>query len=179
MGGPSVTQSIMSTIFYFTQSLSVIERILAMSESPVLLGGYHIDIAAAAMRAFPASADFLSEGYSDLLDANVYGFFTSAWGALFIDFGLFGAAFGAMLWGWLAGRSFREARSDADGRATVMYVFWMYSILISLVSPPLGVANSAMTLFWFVVYCWIGDRLAWRMPLHAGKPSPTGVASVK
>ena len=88
LGGPSITQGIMSTIFYFTQSLSVVERILAMSEVPMMLGAYHIDIMAAAIRAFPATTDFLADGYSELLDANVYGFFASAWGALLIDFGL-------------------------------------------------------------------------------------------
>ena len=179
LGGPSSTQSIMSTIFYFTQSVSIVERILTMSEVPVMLGAYHIDIVAAAMRAYPAATDFLADGYSELLDANVYGFFAGAWGALFIDFGLFGAAFGAVVWGWLAGRSFREARSDTEGRPTVMYVFWMYSVLISFVSPPLGFANSAITLFWFVVYCWIGDRLTWRRPLRTAKPSSTSVASAK
>lgn len=166
LGGPGVTQSLMSTIFYFTQSLSIVERILQMPEVPILFGAYHIDIVAAAMRTFPAATDFMAAGYSELLEANVYGFFASAWGALLIDFGLFGAALACVAWGWLAGRSFRAARGDREGRSTVMYVFWMYSVLISFVSPPLGFANSAITLVWFIAYCWIGDRFVWRSPLR-------------
>ena len=179
LGGPTITQSLMSTIFYFTQSLSVVERILAMPDVPVMLGAYHIDLVAAAMRAFPTTTDFLADGYLELLDANVYGFFASAWGALLIDFGLAGAAIAALAWGWFAGGSFRKALTDTDGRPTVMYVFWMYSVLISFVSPPLGFANSAVTLFWFVVYCSVGSRLSWRMPPRVSKLISTSVASAK
>lgn len=147
---PALVQVIMSSVFYFTQSLSVIERILAMTDIPVMLGGYQVDIVAALLRLFPAGAVLLGSGNALLLEANVYGFFTSAWGALVIDFGWPGALAACFVWGWVAGRSHRWVRSEWSTPALVFYAFWMYSVLISFVSPPLGFANSAVTLFWFV-----------------------------
>ncbi|MBS0307500.1 MAG: hypothetical protein JSS58_00885 [Proteobacteria bacterium] len=142
----------MNTVFYFTQSLSILERILAMNDVPTLLGGYHIDLVAAFMRTSPESADFLGRGYAALLNENIYGFFAGAWGGLYIDFGLFGSVLGTMLWGWFAGRSYRTACRDVHSDRVILYIFWLYSILIGFVSPPFGFSNSAMIFFWFVAY---------------------------
>ena len=152
---PSLVQNVVSNIFYFTQSISIIERILGMSEVPILLGTYHIDIAAAAARVF-IDSDFMAQGYATLLDSNVYGFFTSAWGALYIDFGFFGSYIATLLWGVLAGVAHRHARRNIYSDGFTQYVFWTYSIMISFVSPPLGFSNSAVTLIWFILYRALG-----------------------
>jgi len=148
----SLVQSLVSSIFYVTQSLSIIERVLGMNEPPVLLGAYHIDLVAAALRASPGGSEFLAEGYSALLNSNVYGFFTSAWGALYIDFGLAGCYIATLLWGGLAGSAYRLARRNIYSGGVTQYVFWMYSILISFVSPPFGFSNSAVIFAWFLIY---------------------------
>ena len=157
LGLPGLVQNVMSTLFYFTQSLSVTERVLTMPSSPILLGAYHIDIVAAAMRVTSSSRDFLATGYASLLDANVYGFFTGAWSALYIDYGLVGAMLYTVVWGVLAGRAFRlMVRVGSDDHAA-MYGFSIYAVLVSFVSPPLGFSNSALTLFWFIVFA-VGIR---------------------
>lgn len=149
---PSLTQSVLSSIFYFTQSISIIENILGMSEVPLMLGTYHIDLFAAAVRVFCDNQDGLAQGYAALLKNNVYGFFSSAWGALYIDFGFFGSYIATFFWGLFAGLAHRHARRNIYSDGFILYVFWMYSILISFVSPPFGFSNSAVTFFWFVVY---------------------------
>lgn len=159
LGSPNLAQTVMSTVFYFTQCLAVIERVLAMPELPLLLGGYQIDLVAAAMRAVPAGAEHLGQGNAQLLGANVYGFFTAAWGSLLIDFGLPGSVALTLLWGWLCGRAYANARKDATGSWDTLYVYSIYSVLISFISPPLGFANSAVTLFWFAAH-----GLAARLP---------------
>lgn len=151
-GQSNFIRSIVSSIFYVTQSLSVVEKILGMDEPPVLLGAYHIDLVAAALRVFPEGSQFLTQGYSALLNSNVYGFFTSAWGALYIDFGFFGAYLAVLFWGLLAGYSYRLARLDIHSDRVTHYVFWMYSVLISFVSPPFGFSNSAVIFAWFFIY---------------------------
>lgn len=152
LGQPNLMRNVISSIFYFTQSVSVIERILGMPEVPVLLGAYHIDLVAAAVRAFSDSPDFLVQGYAALLESNVYGFFTSAWGALYIDFGFLGSYMAALLWGMFAGLAHRHARKTINPDGNTQYVFWMYSILISFISPPFGFSNSAVIFFWFLFY---------------------------
>lgn len=149
---PGLTQNVISSVFYFTQSISIVERILEMSELPTLFGAYHIDLVAAAVRVFFDNPDFLGDGYAALLASNVYGFFTGAWGALYIDFGFMGSYVTALVWGSLAGVAHRNARKNIYLDGFTQYVFWMYSILVSFVSPPFGFSNSAVTFIWFVLY---------------------------
>lgn len=152
IGDRDLVKSIMNTIFYFTQSLSVIERVLGIENPPILFGGYHIDLVAAALRATPDGQEFLAEAYSTLLDENIYGFFAGSWGALYIDFGLLGCFLVVAVWGWFAGRSYRRIRQDIHNDRVILYIFWMYTILISFVSPPFGFSNSALLFFWFIAY---------------------------
>lgn len=152
LGAPSLVQSVMSSVFYFTSSLAVTERILAMSASPLLLGGYQVDLVAAAMRVIPGGNEFLGRGYDTLLEANVYGYFAGAWGALYIDFGALGCIVAVVVWGMLAGRSHRALRLSPQGDCAAIYAFWLYSVFISFVSPPLGFSNSAITFAWFLVF---------------------------
>lgn len=152
LGAPNLVQSVMSSVFYFTGALAITERILAMDGPLWLLGGYHIDLAAALYRAIPGGNEFLARGYDILLDADVYGYFAGAWGALYIDFGVPGSILAVVLWGVLAGRSHRALRRLPQGDGAALYAFWIYSVFISFVSPPLGFSNSGLTFFWFLVF---------------------------
>lgn len=168
IGAPGLVQSVLSTVFYFTQSLSITERMLDMPTVPTLLGGYHIDLAAAFLRALPEGRQFLGAGYDALLDANVYGFFTGAWSALYIDFGAPGAWLFTLAWGWFAGWSFQSLRRRGDDVSAALYGFALYSTLISFVSPPFGFSNSAMTFTWFLVFA----ALSRSRPLRAIRQRP-------
>lgn len=149
---PKLTQSILSTTFYFIQSVSTTERMLASEKKmPVLYGAYHIDIAAALLRSFPAGSLFLKQGYDQLMEASIYGYFTGAWSALFIDFGYLSPFF-VLLWGYMAGRTWLSFRSTPNMLTASVYSFWIYATLISFVSPPWGFCNSFMIFFWFVMF---------------------------
>ena len=152
LGQPELKQSVLGSVFYVTQSLSITERILnSKAELSVLMGGYHIDLVAALMRALPGGANFLGDGYKKLLEADVYGFFAGAWGALFIDFGYFSILI-TLIWGYVAGRSWWRLKNRANFSAQTNYVFWVYTILISFVSPPFGFSNSFMIFVWFFIF---------------------------
>ena len=144
--------SVLGPVFYLTQSLSVTEKILlAPDKIPVLFGGYHVDLIAAALRHIPDGARMLKENYDTLLHANIYGYFTGAWGALFIDYGYF-SLLAALVWGGVAGYSWARFKQHPDLITATFYVFWSYSILISFASPPFGFSNSLMVFAWFVVF---------------------------
>ena len=152
LGGPEFTQSIMSSIYYLTQNFSITERILdSRYEIVPLLGGYQIDLFAAILRAIPSGSEFLANGNQILLDANIYGYFTGAWGSLFIDFGYFSLLV-ALVWGYFSGRSHRRFRNKPGLVSEIKYVFWIYAILISFVSPPFGFSNSFITFVWFMLF---------------------------
>ena len=152
LGAPNLVQTVMSSVFYFTAALSVTERILALSTSPMLLGGYQVDLVAGALRVVPGGNEFLANGYDILLDADIYGFFAGAWGALYIDFGIPGSVVAVVLWGFLAGRSHLALRRAPQSDGAALYAFWIYSVFISFVSPPLGFSNSALTFAWVLVF---------------------------
>ncbi|MDP3270023.1 MAG: hypothetical protein Q8M40_13375 [Legionella sp.] len=152
LNDPGFTQTILSTTFYFIQSLSISERLLSSSEvTPTMYGAYQIDLFAAFFRVIPGGADFLKNAYGILLDDNVYGFFTGAWAGLFIDFGVF-SFLAALLWGYFAGKSWVNFKRNPGVLTGVPYVFWTYSIFISFVSFPFGFSNSFMIFIWFLFF---------------------------
>ncbi|MCC5014707.1 MULTISPECIES: oligosaccharide repeat unit polymerase [unclassified Legionella] len=163
---PELPQAVVSSVFYFIQNLSMIERLLdSMHDIKFLYGGYHIDILAAALRAAPGGDDFLKPGYQILLNANIYGFFVGAWGALFIDLGYF-SFLAALIWGVVAGRSWRNFYRNPNLLTALSYVFWSYSIFISFVSPPFGFSNSFAIYLWFVLFL-IWSKI--RLPINYGQ----------
>lgn len=149
---PELPYSVLGPVFYLTQSISITERILTSPvELSALYGSYHIDLMAAALRLFPESALWLNENYEALLAADIYGYFAGAWGALFLDYGYF-SLIAALIWGLCAGQSWIDFKQEPEIHRAIWYVFWMYSIMISFVSPPLGFANSFMVFGWFLVF---------------------------
>jgi hypothetical protein len=171
LGAPNLVQSVMSSVFYFTGALSATERILALSASPMLLGGYQVDLVAGALRVIPGGNEFLAQGYDTLLEADIYGFFAGAWGSLYIDFGIPGSVLAVVLWGLLAGRSHLALRRAPQGDGAALYAFWTYSVFISFVSPPLGFSNSALTFTWVLVF-----HLAMKPGLRLREPRRSSTA---
>lgn len=171
VGQPGLVQSVLSTTFYFTQCLSVGEKVVAMPTPPLLFGGYQIDLVAVLYRVLPGGAEYLREGNAKLLDENIYGFFTGAWGALYIDFGLIGAVLATALWGWLSGRAHRSAKRGVDHGQVELYVYALYGVLVSFVSPPLGFSNSCVTFLWFLAFAALKDKPARRPLLAAPHPA--------
>jgi len=145
--------------FYLFQAPSITERIFAMDQVPQLWGGHQVDIFAAAFRMFEPTREMLAEGYGKLLEANVYGFLTGAWGSLYIDLWVLAIPFVA-LWGLLSGATFGRARSHGRLSDTVLYVYLFYAMLITPMSGPLGLANSFSIFLYFAAFwLWSTARL--------------------
>lgn len=160
---PGLTMSALGPVFYLTQSIAVTEKILlAPDKLPVLYGGYHVDLFAAMLRHIPDGARMLKEDYETLLYANIYGYFTGAWGALFIDYGYF-SLLAALIWGGMAGYAWARFKQDPHLITGVFYVFWTYSILISFASPPFGFSNSLMVFAWFCVFYLAENALVFQL----------------
>ncbi len=157
---PGLTFSVLGPVFYLTQNLSITEKILAEPDDiPTMYGSYHIDLFAAVLRRIPEEASLLNDGYETLLRADIYGYFTGAWGALFIDYGYFSLV-AAMLWGGCAGISWVSFKNNPSLLSSTFYVFWIYSIMISFATPPFGFSNSFMVFVWFVVFYLMSEVLS-------------------
>jgi hypothetical protein len=155
MGKQDLMVPLLGAWFYLFQGPSILERLITVREYPVLFGGHHIDIVAAGFRLFPATRTMLADGYASLLQANVYGFFPTAWGSLLIDFS-FGAFPLIALWGAVCGTSYMRLRRDGRPGDAIYYVFLVYSIMISPISAPFGLANSfVIFLHFFGFKLWL------------------------
>jgi hypothetical protein len=111
--------------YYFSHELPMLDRTLA-AQPPIgpYYGAYQFYLASAFVeRVLPSiSADAIM--IPQLKAANVYGWFSSAWGGMYLDFGVVGALLGVLLCGWLSGRVYRSALVDGTpgGRLLMCYV---------------------------------------------------------
>ena len=141
------------TSFYISQSTAILERIIAAPASAPMLGMYEADVVAATYRVMAgADAKLLVDGNQRLLDANIYGFFSGAWGGLVIDFGYTGAMAAITAWGWMAGRAWGVALRAPGAPAALMLAFWLAASIWSFATPPLGFSNAAVIFAWFIVF---------------------------
>jgi hypothetical protein len=91
--------------------------------------------------------------------AEVYGFFPSAWGAVFIDFGIVGAILYILIWGGIAGLAYFGTKHSDFVTPPLLLSFSLASIFLSPLQGPLGVANSALVLVSIIV---LGLSVDWR-----------------
>lgn len=143
--------------FYLFQGPATLEKILSTESIPILFGGQHIDIVAAAFLIFSPTREMLARGYDALLDANIYGFFTTAWGSLFIDISYLTFIFAA-IWGWVSGLMYWRLKRRRQLGDAALYAFLMYTVLISPISAPFGLANS-FSIFLYVLGFWLWARV--------------------
>jgi len=141
------------TSFYFSQSTAILEQIIAAPASAPMWGMYEADVVAATYRVMAGvDAKLLVDGNQRLLDANIYGFFSGAWGGLVIDFGYAGAMAAITAWGWMAGRAWGVALRAPGAPAALMLAFWLAASIWSFATPPLGFSNAAVIFAWFIVF---------------------------
>lgn len=165
VGARGVAMAVASA-FYFVQSTSTLERVIATDRSEPMYGMYQADVLAAAWRwRFGDSSQFLASLHASLLDAEIYGFFAGAWGALLIDFGYAGAVTATLVWGAAAGLSWRLARHRPDEPRTLICAFWIAASGWCFVSSPIGFSNGLMLLCWFLAFVFF---------VPAPESAPTG-----
>lgn len=148
---PDLIKTIVNSIYYLIQNLSVTERVLSMPSAVILYGSYQIDLIAALFRMDPDLAEYMRNGYSSLLEANVYGFFSGAWTGLYLDIGLMCYVF-VYFWGSIAGVAYRNLQATGTKLWQLIYAVCVFTIFISFVSSPFGHANSFVTLIWLFLF---------------------------
>lgn len=143
----SSIRSILSNYFYLTHGVRILDTVWQARENLTPVWGvYEVGILSPLLRVFFPENQTLSSMSSQLRSAEIYGFFPSAWGAAYIDFGASGATIYIVLWGLLAGLSFRGSRVSTLTTPPLILTFIFSSIALSPLQGPLGIANSALVL---------------------------------
>jgi hypothetical protein len=134
--------------WYLVQGIVMASSIFTDYTGPLHFGIYGLDLAAAVMRRIDGS--FVGVRFLSLLDLNVYGFFPSAFGSVYVDFGFWGLL-PVFLWGTFAGTAYKRVREAADLRWLLIAPFVTAGIVVSLINTPLGFSNGLMAYFWLTV----------------------------
>lgn len=156
--GVEITYLVFIFAWYLVHGFVMANYIFSGYEGSMLLGGYGIDLASAVMRRLdPVN---LAEGFDALLTLGTYGFFPSAWGSLYVDFGYFGLLI-SLGWGIFAGLAYKRIVRERRKDWLLIGPFVSAGIALSTINTPFGVANG------FVTHCWL--LLAYFMLSHCPK----------
>lgn len=131
--------------WYLVQGIVISNSLFTDYTGPLNFGIYGIDLAAALARRI--DGDFVSIRFLGLLDMNVVGFFPSAFGSMFVDFGWYSLALSAV-WGALAAQVYRKTREAEDPRYLLWVPFVVIGIFFSLINTPIGFSNGLVTHIW-------------------------------
>jgi hypothetical protein len=164
-----------ASLFYFTQSTSVMERVIGAEELRPMWGVYQVDALAGLWRlAFGGEPGLLSHMNAVLFHRGIYGFFAGAWGALIVDFGRAGAFVATATWGWAAGASWNIARRRPCDPGSLIGAFWLAASAWSFISSPIGFSNAAVLLGWFLSFAWLARAIDARM-CRTHMPEPESI----
>jgi len=144
--GEKPTYLLFVFVWYIVQGFVIGNHIFSLYDHSYQFGVYGIDLMSAVMRRL--APDSLADGFSALLDIGAYGFFPSAWGSLYVDFGLAGAALCAC-WGMLAGLVYRRIVIEQQHDWVLLGPFVTIGIVLSTINTPIGLANGLM------IYAWL------------------------
>lgn len=144
--GVDITYLFFVFVWYLVQGFVMANFLFSAYDGPMQLGGYGIDLMSAVMRRLDPVG--LANGFDVLLNLGTYGFFPSAWGSLFVDFGYAGLLVSL---GWGAGAGLVYKRIVRERRKDWLLVgpFVSAGIAVSTINTPLGFANG------FVTHCWL------------------------
>lgn len=148
--GEELTYVVFVFAWYLVQGLLVSAQLFSSYTGPMQLGGYGIDLVSALLRRIDGAA--LAANFDILLSMNVYGFFPSAFGSLFVDlkYLCYVACLG---WGFVSGLVYLRARETADPRWLMVLPFTTLGILTSSINTPLGLTNGLVTYGWLALAC--------------------------
>ncbi len=149
---PNTAMDAVSMTLYATHSVGSIDKIVESSAtfSP-FLGIFQVSVLSPILRVFFPQSDILGRMNQELVDADLFGWFVSAWGALYLDFGLGGAVVAVLAWGFFAGRAYGSYAANNDEVSALLLTFWLASIMISPLSSPIGMSNSFQILVTIIV----------------------------
>jgi hypothetical protein len=153
-----IASNLLNTSFYLGNSVFILDRVWnARTQFSPHWGIYEIGILSPIFRIFfPQSQQLLSMN-TELKAANVFGFSPAVWAAAYVDFGAAGAIIYILIWGFVAGWAAYGTRHSFLTTPPLLLTFILSSILLSFVSGPLGIVNSALVLASMVVVGIVAD----------------------
>jgi hypothetical protein len=142
--------------YYLSHELPMLDRTLAYEGR---LGPYYgayqfYLVAAPAGRVFPSLNVDAIMG-QQLRSANVYGWFSTAWGGMYLDFGVWGALVGALFCGWLARRVYDRALVTGDDAGQLLLCYVVAGIIATPILSIFTISISLLILISLIVTAFL------------------------
>lgn len=146
--GESLTYLIFVFVWYLIQGLVMASHIFSAYDGPMQMGVYGIDIVSAIMRRL--DPEQVTQGFHILFSLGTYGFLPSAFGSLYIDFGIFALVVTAA-WGYGAALVHRQIKCRKNSKWLLLGPFVSAGIFFSLINTPIGFSNGFITHLWMLL----------------------------
>ncbi len=135
--------TVMTNSMYLTHGVVSLSKIIDNHKKYTpYWGTYQVGILSPLLRVFYANNNVLSTMKENMVDTKIYGFYTTAWGAWFLDFGFVGAVLFIAAWGYLSGTVMKHARDPARLGSQLILAYCYTSIAVSIFNGPFGISNS-------------------------------------
>jgi len=138
--------------YYLSHELPMLDRTLSYQGAlGPYYGSYQFYLAAALLERVYPSMNVDTTMVAQLRAANVYGWFSTAWGGMYLDFGWAGAVVGALMCGWLTGQVYRRALTLRGDGAQLLMCYAVAGILATPILSIFTISVSLLVLFSLVV----------------------------
>jgi len=157
--GEQIRMQAIINSYYATHEIPMLDRTLSYTgELGPYYGAYEFYLLAAfAQRLTPWwSVDAVM--LPQLKAANVYGWFSTAWGGMYLDFGAGGALVAALICGWLAGIVYRRALVDGNDGSRLLMCYVVAGIIATPVLSIFTISISLPILVSLVVAALVINR---------------------
>lgn len=145
--GEAITYLIFIFVWYLVQGFVMSSHLLSTYDGMFQMGVYGIDLMSALMRRIDPQR--VAEGFDSLLALGTYGFFPSAWGSLYVDFGLFAIVI-CTIWGAFTALCYRRIVVQQRADWLLIGPFVSIGIVFSIINTPLGFTNGFVTHVWLL-----------------------------
>jgi hypothetical protein len=148
---PIATDALL-THFYLTHEVFLLDRTLRYEGSiGPYFGAYQFNLVAALGSQIWPQFDAPRRIISDAAEANTYGYFPTAFGCMYLDFGLIGALVGTLICGLLAGKIFRWSLLTGELKSQLFMCFVIAGIIASPLLSVFTISIALPILFALVV----------------------------
>lgn len=154
--GEDIAYLIFIFVWYLVQGVVMSGYLFSAYDGPLQMGTYGVDLMSALMRRIDPQR--VAEGFGSLLSLGTYGFFPSAWGSLYVDFGFYAIIF-CILWGVFTAFCYRRIVVQRRMDWLLIGPFASIGIVFSIINTPFGFTNGFVTHAWLLFAFLLLKRL--------------------
>lgn len=156
---PELAMNAVSYTHYYVHSFIMLNRFVeASNRMRPTYGLYQVGILSPIVRIFFPETELWQRMFDDLREARVLGFFLTAWGAMYMDWGLMGAITATFLWGLCSGLSYRATIVQRSPAGAMFLAALLGSAIVSPMNSPIGMSNSFQIFLAHALAAWMIKR---------------------